>query len=295
MRSRFIVGSAALLAALGVGCATILGISDRSEAPQDAGPEAGSNSADVGVIDAGVDGPVEWCNRPENKHDFCDDFDHPDAGSQWTSGSSPDASAQAFVPSTDSPPQALDLQTFPEPLGAQAVTGLYYPFSQALGHIHFEVDLRIVSLDLQSEGGLSSQLGFMLLEQTGFCLGLVMTPAGIGTVMRYQSTNCTDVNDLPVDAGTVVDDGGLTSFAIVAAVPNVGQWYHVSLDLKLNADGSGAVGFDINYPGHLQPPQIPAGYLTDASPAIAVATSVVGPSGNVELQFDNVTADFLKN
>ena len=100
---------------------------------------------------------------------------------------------------------------------------------------------------------------------------------------------------MALEAGAIVDDGGLTSFAIVAPVPNPGQWYHVSLDLKRNSDGSGTVGFNINYPGVIPAPQIPAGYLTNAPPAIAVATSIAGPSGQVELQFDNVTADFLKN
>jgi hypothetical protein len=295
MRSRWIAGSAALVAsgvvivALGIGCASILSIPDRSLAP-----DAGADSGHVVTLDAGSDGPVEWCDRPENKHSFCDDFDHPDAGAQWTNGAS-DGSAIGFAASTDTPPTALDLSTTPEPLGVSAVSGLYYPFTQPLDHVRMEVDLRLVSLDLESEGGLSSELGFMLLEQTGFCLGVVLTPAGIGTVMRYQTTDCTDVTNLPADAGPITDDAGLTSFAIVAPVPNLNTWYHLALDLKRNADGSGTVDFDINYPGRRSPPQIPAGYLTDAAPAIAVATSVVGPSGNVELMFDNVTFDFLPN
>ncbi len=292
MRSRLFVGSAAVVAsggilvALGIGCASILSISDRSIAP-DAGPETGAAT----MLDAGTDAAVEWCNRPENKHFFCDDFDHPDAGAQWTTGAS-DGSAIGFVASTDTPPTALDLSTLPEPPGVGAVSGLYYPFTHPFDHVRFEVDLRLVSLDLESEAGLSSQLGFMLLEQTGFCLGVVLTPAGIGTLMRYQSTNCTDVAELPADAGNITDDAGLTSFAIVAPVPNLNEWYHLALDVKRNSDGSGTVGFDINYPGRVAPPQIPPGYLTADAPAVAVATSIVGPSGNVELMFDNVTVDF---
>ena len=294
MRSRRMLLGAVLMSggiAFGIGCASILSIPDRSLAP----PDSGADTGPIVMVDAGPDGPagpLEWCDRPENKHFFCDDFDHADAGAQWTIGEG-DGSSVAYVASTDTPPTALDLSTSPLPLGVGTVSGLYLPFTSHLDHVRFGVDIRLVSLDLQTEGGLSSQLGFMLLEQTGFCLGMVLTPAGIGTIMRYQSTNCTDVADLAVDAGTTTDDAGLTSFAIVAPVPNLNQWYHITLDLQRNPDGSGTVGFDINYPGRVAPPQIPAGYLTKAAPAIAVATSIVGPSGKVELMVDNVTFDFL--
>jgi hypothetical protein len=113
--------------------------------------------------------------------------------------------------------------------------------------------------------------------------------------MRHDTTDCTSVADVPDDAGAITDDAGLTEFAIIAPMPTLNQWSHITLDVTRNSDGSGTVGFDINLPGRLPPPQIPAGYLTDGSPAVAVATSVVGPSGRVELEFDNVTVDFLPN
>jgi hypothetical protein len=122
-----------------------------------------------------------------------------------------------------------------------------------------------------------------------------MTAAGMGIVMRSHSTDCTTVMNLPVDSTTIVDDAGLTEFAIVAPVPNAGHWYHLALDIKRGSDGSGAVGFDFNFPGLVTPPQIPPGYLTESPPLVAIATSVVGPSGRVEVQFDNVTVDFLPN
>jgi hypothetical protein len=81
----------------------------------------------------------------------------------------------------------------------------------------------------------------------------------------------------------------------VGPVPGLNQWFHVKLDVKRNPDGSGAVAFDINYPGVVAAPQIPPGYLTESPPAVAVATSVAGPTGKVELQFDNVTVDFSSN
>ena len=113
--------------------------------------------------------------------------------------------------------------------------------------------------------------------------------------MRANTTDCTGVTNVPTDAGTIIDDAGLSTFANVGPVPNLNQWSHISLDVKRNSDGSGDVGFDIDLPGRVAPPRIPAGYLTDQSPAVAIATSVVGPSGRIELEFDNVTVDFPAN
>ncbi len=279
MRSRLLVGSGLAAAALAIGCASILSIPDRTLAS---------------TPDGSPDGSIEWCDRPENKHDFCEDFDHADAGAGWTEGQT-DGSTLGFTASSDSPPTALDLSTAPLALGAQAVVGLYQQFTQPFDHVHFAVDVRFVSIDLETEGGLSAEVGFLLLEQQGFCIGTVLTPAGLGVVMRANTTDCTGVTDVPAEAGTITNDAGLAAFAIVGPVPNLNQWSHISLDVTRNSDGSGVVGFDINYPGTIAPPRIPAGYLTDLSPAVAVATSVVGPSGRVELEFDNVTVDFLAN
>jgi hypothetical protein len=266
MRARLLAAYGIGVAALAAGCASILSIPDRSP---------------------------EWCDRPENKHGFCDDFDHDDAGGAWLPGSTP-GTTLLFSSSSDTQPNALDLKTAPQPLGGVAVAGLYhsFPSTQRFDHVHFAVDVRFLSLDLATEGGLSSELGFLLLAQQDFCIGTVMTPAGIGIVMRAHSTDCTGVTDVPADASDIRDDAGLTGFALVSPVPNLNQWYHVSLDVKRNSDGSGALGFDLDYPGVITPPQIPPGYLTAASPAVAIATSIVGPSGHVELQFDNVTVDF---
>jgi hypothetical protein len=279
MRSRLLAASGLAAAALAIGCASILSIPDRTLAS---------------IPDGSTDGSTEWCDRPENKHDFCEDFDHADAGGGWVSGQT-DGSTLGFTASSDSPPTALDLSTAPLALGSPTVVGLYQQFTQRFDHVQFGVDVRFASIDLETEGGLSAELGFLLLEQQGFCIGTVLTPAGLGIVMRANTTDCTGVTNAPADAGTITDDAGLTAFAIVGPVPNLNQWTHISLDVKRNSDGSGDVGFDIDLPGRVAPPRIPAGYLTDLSPAVAVATSVVGPSGRVELEFDNITVDFLAN
>jgi hypothetical protein len=315
MRSRLLMASRGLavsgvaVGALAMGCASILSIPDRTLASvSDGGTEhlpdgtldardsglPDSGFADSGSPDSASPDSLEWCDRPENKHDFCEDFDHDDAGTGWAAGAT-NGATYSFVPSTDSPPTALDLSTTPQALGATSVGGLYMPFTQPFGHVHFAVDVRFRNLDLESEGGLSAQLGFLLLEQTGFCIGMVMTPAGMGIVMRAKTTDCTGVMNVPVGVSPIIDDAGLSAFQIVAPVPTLNQdtWSHISLDVKRNSDGSGAVDFGVNYPGRVEPPQIPPGYLTADPPAIAVATSVVGPSGTIDLQFDNVTVDFL--
>lgn len=262
-RVLFVAGAGVLVAA--VGCASILSIPDRS---------------------------LEWCDRPGNAHAFCDDFDHQDAGGSWAAGAVPGASI-GYVASGNTAPNAADLSTTPLALGAATVAGLYRPFDdQKFDHVRVAVDVRFVSIDLQTKNGLASQVGFLLLEQQGFCIGAVLTPTGIGVVMRAGATDCTTVANVPADAASVEDDAGLTEYAHVGPVPGLNQWTHLVLDVKRNPDGSGAVAFTFDYPGVIPAPQIPRGFLTSSSPAVAIATSVVGPSGRVELQFDNVTVDF---
>jgi hypothetical protein len=268
------VGAAAVTAAFAVasGCASILSIPERT---------------------------ADWCNRPENAHDFCEDFDHSnaDAGGVWTVGVLPGSDVGFTTSSTDSPPSAVDLTTTAQSLGGQTVSGLFKQFdNEKFDHIVFGVDVRFVDIDLQSEAGLESQLGFLLVEEQGFCIGVVLTPGVMGMVYRANMMDCITVPNLPADGGKMVDDAGLTTFAPVGPIPMIGQWTHIALDIKRNANGSGTVGFNLAYPGVIAPPEIPAGYLIENSPpAIAVATSIVGPAGRVDVQFDNVTVDFPKD
>jgi hypothetical protein len=268
MRSRTFVAIGGAVVAGAVGCASILSIPDRSP---------------------------DWCNQPANKHDFCDDFDHFDAGGAWGAGSAPGASID-FVPSTDSPPNALDLTTTAMPFGSSTLAGLFQEFpDQTFDRVRLAADVMFVKVDLGTQAGLAAELGFFLIEEPNFCLGAVLTPAGIGIVMRAHTTDCTSVRNVPVEAGAIMDDAGLTAYAPVGPMPTLNQWFHVTLDVKRNSDGSGAVAFGINYPGVITAPQIPRGFLTAAPPAVAVATSVTGPAGRIELEFDNVTVDFSPN
>ena len=238
----------------------------------------------------------DWCNRPGNVHDFCDDFDHADAGGAWQQGVLPGTSLD-FTTEGETPPNAAALGTAPQALGSPTVVGIFKQFDdQKFDHVVVGIDVRFNDADLRAEAGLESQLGFLLLEDQDFCIGVVLTPGRIGMVFRAHQLDCTGVGNLPADAGEIIDDAGLTAFAPVGPIPTLKQWVHIKLDVKRNANGSGDVGFTMNYPGVLAPPQIPAGYLTgNAPPLVALATSVVGPTGKIDVQFDNVTIDFPKN
>jgi hypothetical protein len=251
------------------GCASILSIPDRSP---------------------------DWCNRPENAHDFCDDFDHDDAGGAWAPGMLPGATIDFTAPG-DTLPNAVDLATTPQSTGVPTVSGIFKQFdNEKFDHVVVSAEVRFVDVNLEAEGGVESQLGFMLVQEQNFCVGLVATPNGIGIVYRANMMDCTSVANLPADAGKITDDAGLATFELLGPLPMLKAWVPLKLDIKRNADNSGTVAFTISYPGFISPPQIPPGYLTENSPpAVALATSVVGPSGHTEVQFDNVTVDFPKD
>ena len=264
-RATSLIATMSLALGSAAGCAALLSIPDRSP---------------------------EWCARPENAHDFCEDFDHAEAGSRWQRGSLPGAT-MSYIPSADTPPNAIGFSATPQAFGAKTVAGLYRQFSDhKFQHVRIGVDIHFVSTALYAEGGVESQVGFLLLAEQDFCVGVVLTPGNVGIVMRAHATDCTSVSNLPEEAGAIVDDAGLTSYAPVSPIPGSEQWHHLTLDVKRKPDGSGAVAFDLDYPGVVAPPQIPPGFVTETIPTVALATSVVGPSGRIALEFDNVTVDF---
>ncbi|HEX3771833.1 MAG TPA: hypothetical protein VHV30_13245 [Polyangiaceae bacterium] len=240
---------------------------------------------------------AEWCDRPENAHDFCDDFDHAGAGADWQQGIMPGAGA-AFDAGGSSPPNAASMTTIAEPLGGKTVVGVFRQFqSENFGHVVVAADVNFAKAQLAIEAGVEAQLGYLLVEDQDFCIGLVLAgPNTMGIVYRAGTTDCTSVANLPADAGAIVDDGGLAAFAPVGPIPNAGTWVRVQLDIKSHADKSGTVGFTMTFPGVINPPPIPAGYLDPSGqPLVAIASSIVGPAGATEVLFDNVTVDFPKD
>jgi hypothetical protein len=270
MRRKVLTIGAAVAVCAAVGCASLLDIPDRT---------------------------AEWCDRPENAHDFCDDFDHTGAGDDWQKGIMPGAGA-SFDAAGSSPPNAASMTTIAEPLDGSTVVGVFRQFqNEKFDHVVVGADVNFAKAQLAIEAGVEAQLGFLLVEDQDFCIGLVLAgPNTMGIVYRSGTTDCTSVMNLPAGAGRIVDDAGLTAFAPVGPIPNAGTWVRIQLDIKRNTNGSGDVGFTMTFPGVINPPPIPAGSLAeDGQPLVAIAASIAGPAGPVQVLFDNVTVDFPKD
>ena len=263
---------AAVLAALG--CASILSIPDRT---------------------------LKWCDRQATVHAFCADFDQADAGAGLDPPVVAPGAALAFVPSDDTPPMALDTQTVALPgpdASAVAATGKRFE-DRTFDHVVVEADVRFVQANFITQGGLTTGVGFLLLADIpSFCIGLVAAPSAsnlanaidIGVLYVPNSSNCVTVGNLPSmpDAGIDPDAGvSLTIFTNTL----LGSWVHFRLDAKRAIDGSGTVKAYGGAGAGMAPP-IPPGSLAKGFPLVGLATTVTGPSGPFEIQFDNVTIDF---
>jgi hypothetical protein len=289
------IATAAAFAALvaGAGCASILNIEDRS---------------------------LEWCLEPQNAHAFCEDFDHQNPTADWSfAPSPPSGTSRTFVPSDYDPPNALAMDTLVEalPTGESSFSGLQQAFtSQVFNQVVVGVDVRIVSAAFMADSvdpNLVTGAGFLLLSDVvtqsamgaSECIGLALAPAGAGQVgidviLVPDSSDCLTVGNLMTDAGpqSTDDDGGAAGGA-VAGLPwplaNVflDQWFRLTLTITRKTDGSGTIDFRVPSGSSMAPPPIPAGSLNEGYPSLAIGTDVTGPSGNIEVQFDNVTVDFL--
>jgi hypothetical protein len=265
---------AALLAALG--CASILSIPDRT---------------------------LKWCDHQATVHAFCEDFDQADAGAGLDPPVVAPGAAIAFVPSEDTPPTALDTQTvaLPGP-DASAVAAMGKRFEdRPFDHVVVEADVRFVQANFLTQDGLTTGVGFLLLADIpSFCIGLVAAPSAsnlpnaidIGVLYVPNSSNCVTVGNLPMpDAGIDPDAGGsLTIFTNTV----LKAWTHFRLDAKRASDGSGTVNAYGGAGAGIAPP-IPPGSLAHGFPLVGLATTVTGPAGPFEIQFDNVTIDFPRD
>jgi len=255
------------------GCASLLSIPDRS---------------------------LEWCDRAGNGHAFCEDFDHADAQAQWINASTaPDVANNVIVPSSDTPPNAIDISSAPLEADASVITGLLAAdtSSRPLNHVHIEFDMRPVTVSLKTEGDTATGVGFFLFEADTFCLGLGLSPSGLG-IIYLLNDECTVVGSAGVDGGFTAGTQGTTSVTLFPNSWIEGSWAHVTIDLKRNPDGSGVVSVSApKIPGKFRdPPPIPPGSVpAEGTPTLAVAASIAGPSGPIELQFDNIAVDYLPN
>jgi hypothetical protein len=284
MTARRAILSVAVVAASGAGCASIVSIPDRT---------------------------LKWCDQTGNAHDFCEDFDHADAGGAWSAPVVSPQTTVKYVSSAQSPPNALD--TWVGPLtdtGESQLAAIAKAFpTHTFSHVVVEADIRIVQANFQTAGDLTTGAGFLLLaDQPSMCIGLVATPpttglantVGIGLIYVPNNPNCVTVGNLELDAGSEPDtgEGGTTPSAPPTVVPTivtqafVGLWTHFKLDVSRNpSDASGMVALSAAAGAGNAPP-LPAGSLGDGTPVLGLATTVTGPSGIFEAQFDNVTVDF---
>jgi hypothetical protein len=277
------------------GCASILNLSDRS---------------------------LEWCLQPQNAHAFCEDFDHANPTQAWSfAPSPPPGTSRTFVSSDYDPPSALAMDTLvsPLPTGESSFSGLQQAFTtQVFSRVTVAVDMRVVSFDFMldpSDPSIGTGAGFLLLSDVvtqsamgpSECIGLALAPAGTGRVgidviLVPNAGDCLTVNNLMGDSGAAPvpdDDAGMPAAAAATPIPSplasvfLNQWFRLSMTVTRLSDGSGTIDFRVPSGTSMAPPPIPAGSLSAGYPSLAIGTDVTGPSGNIELQYDNVTVDFL--
>jgi hypothetical protein len=279
---------------------------------------------------AGVhDVSLEWCDQPANQHDFCEDFDHADQANvfaAWpTSPTPPPGTTRTLVASDPSPPFALDTEVGPLQSGVSAATGLETAFpDRTFNDVKLGVEIRVVQANFGSTDPAAIGAGFLLLadlaksaDQPSLCIALVLTQATLGDnveiaiVLLPNAADCVTVNNVLPDSSAIAAstdaealDGSGGDAGQSPASPTVpmpvpvaevfeNQWIQVSLDVTRAADGSGTIAFTTGASGGgLPPPPIPSGWLGLGEPALGIATSVTGPSGAFEIQFDNITVDF---
>jgi hypothetical protein len=78
----------------------------------------------------------------------------------------------------------------------------------------------------------------------------------------------------------------------------LGAWTHLKLEVRRDPmanDGSGSVVVTGVVGSGSAPPLPPGSLAATGHPLLGLATTVTGPSGVFETQFDNVTVDFPKN
>ncbi len=266
---------------------------------------------------------LEWCLRPENAHDFCEDFDHANPTGAWAVAPdpTPGLTSRTFVPSTFDPPnvQAMDSTVGPLATSVSNFIGLQQSFTnQVFGRVDVGVDIRIVSTEYKLDGDIGTAAGFLLLSDIPSssasgppeCIGFLLLPTTvpgqvtINVLLVPDSTDCLTVDNVDEDGGPApmgdMSDAAAPTMAaspMPTALANVftDQWFRLKLTVTRGSDGSGSIDFSVPSGSSMAPPSIPAGSLGTGFPGLSIGTDVTGPSGTFDIQFDNVTVDFSGN
>jgi len=263
------------VAGIGAGCASVLGIPD---------------------------GTLSFCAQPANQgHAYCEDFDVGDPSTRWTYVTTSNGAAYALEPSDESPPNLLDM-TAPAQAGkTTALAGFDKEFDDStFVGLHIEAEVRFVT-----PGGapLTANGGFLLIvDKSGGCIGLGVGPAAapggapvIGAIVSPQPTACSALTGGGTGMGNV-----LLTQTLVTTVPALNSWLHIVVDVapdRAGVSGAGTLTFNIvGQPGSAPTVTLPAGTLVASGiPLVGFAAEVNGPSGPLEVQFDNITIDLGSN
>jgi hypothetical protein len=254
----------------------------------------------VGAIGAGCasvlqipDDSLSFCNQSANQgHDYCEDFDVGDPATRWTFQENLAGGTYSLQPSDRSPPNLIDLSVPGVPAGGSALAGFDKEFPQSpFDGIHIEADVRFVVPD---GGALTANGGFLLItDKGGGCIGVgVGSPPGgapgVGIVSFTDGGACSALT------GSAGPQSGTPNQPLVN-LPPPNAWYHIAVDVSPDLPTlPGKISFDfVGLPtGGQATLDLPAGTLPPTGhPLVGFAAEVRGPSGPLEVQYDNITID----
>jgi hypothetical protein len=240
-----------------------------------------------------------FCGQPANQgHAYCEDFDVGDPSSRWTFAEATNSATYMVAPSDRSPPNLLDLSAPMVPDGGTALAGFTKEFDDStFVGLHIEADIRFVT---QGGAPITANGGFLLVvdKNGGGCIGLGVQSGPplpqpmIGAYIFAQGGGCSALTS--GGGGGGMGAGGLKNGVGSAPAPNT--WSHIVVIVTpdpLRNDGSGKLTFNIEgQPGAFMPVPLFAGTLGGGGiPLVGFASEVNGPSGPLEVQFDNITID----
>jgi hypothetical protein len=259
-----------------VGCASVLGI------PQ---------------------GTPSYCAQSANQgHAYCEDFDVGDPSTRWTFAEANNGAAYAVQPGGLSPPNLLDMSAPTEGDGGAALAGFTKEFDDStFVGLHIEADMRIVT---PNDAPITASGGFLLIvdKNGGGCIGIGVAPRGpdgkpnFGAFVFAQGAGCSALTSNGTNPSTAA--GGKNYPLGDAPAPNT--WFHIVVVATPNAkldDGSGTLTFNVEgQPNAFLPVPLMLETLAPAGiPLVGFASEVTGPSGALEIQYDNITIDLSPN
>jgi hypothetical protein len=226
------------------------------------------DGSDEGIApDAGKDGGERFCLR--EKHDFCEDFDGPDASAagsdDWRTGADPPAMVTISTEQSASAPAALAATTPRLPADAgKPYASMFREFSGPWRRTVFQYDVFVVRPLWQS-----GDVNF-----GSFCMALRSDGQSNGPCMSF---------------GEAYSNVGLDGEYANGNAMQTGRWVHVKVDL----DPSGNLEVDLGE--QVMTLQF-VPYHPNANPRTGFEVGILAynaPVPDFHVYVDNVTVDFL--